>query len=75
MESLIGEEFCDKIGEFLEEYVSAWNNDGGEIKLPRNVPYFKEAINVMIEQGWTKEEIRKACLKEKYLILPNFLFE
>ena len=74
METLIGEEFCDNIGEFLEQYVCAWNTDG-ETKLPRNIPYFKEAIKVMMETGWTKESIRKACLKEKSLILPNFLFE
>lgn len=74
MEVLIGEEFRDKIGEFLDQYVCAYSPEG-ESKLPRNVPYFKEAIKLMIEQGWTEESIRKACLKEKCLILPNFLFD
>ena len=74
MESLMSDDFRDKLGEFLDVYVYA-ESANGNVSVPRNIPYFKEAIQVMLKSGWTEKEIRRACLKEKFIILPNFLFE
>ena len=74
MESLMSDDFCDKLGEFLDVYVYA-ESANGNVSVPRNIPYFKEAIQVMLKNGWTEKEIRRACLKEKFIILPNFLFD
>lgn len=74
MESLMSDDFRDKLGEFLDVYVYA-ESANGNVSVPRNIPYFKEAIQVMLKSGWTEKEIRRACLKEKFIILPNFLFD
>ena len=74
MESLNNEDFRDKLGEFLDEYVYA-ESANGTVSIPRNIPYFKQAIQVMLKSGWTEKEIRRACLKEKFIIIPNFLFD
>ena len=74
MESLMSVDFRDKLGEFLDVYVYA-ESANGNVSVPRNIPYFKEAIQVMLKSGWTEKEIRRACLKEKFIILPNFLFD
>ena len=73
MEALTDKEFADKIGMFLDEYIQ--QPDGG--KIPRTVPYFREAFKVLLAEGIFRspEEIRKACLKTQYAIIPNFLFE
>ena len=74
MESLMSDDFRDKLGEFLDVYVYA-ESANGNVSVPRNIPYFKEAIQLMLKSGWTEKEIRRACLKEKFIILPNFLFD
>ena len=71
MESLTNEEFRDAIGEFLDGYVRLDNDK----PIPRNIPYFREAIKTMMEDGYTQEEIIMACLREKALRLPQFLFD
>ena len=70
----MSDDFRDKLGEFLDVYVYA-ESANGNVSVPRNIPYFKEAIQIMLKSGWTEKEIRRACLNEKFIILPNFLFD
>lgn len=69
----ITEDYCEKIGSFLDKYVKM--ADGSQ--LPRNIPYFRKAIMTMYSKcGFkTKEEIITRCLKEKSFMLPDILFD
>ena len=73
MESLMSDDFRDRLGEFLDNYIQT--TDGQPI--PRNIPYFKEALKTLIQPGLFKdvEDVKRAALKEKQIIIPNFLFD
>ena len=69
---LANDEVRDNIGEFLDEYIHL---ESGE-QLPRNIPYFKEAIGVLLQTGMFKSvyDIKMACLTKKKQMIPDFLF-
>lgn len=77
MTPLLDTEFCDKLCEWIEEYVDVHLESGTKSHLPRNIPYIKKAFKVMIDSGHFKDstDIQKACLREAQLIIPCFLFE
>lgn len=69
----LNKDFAEKVGEFIDAYVDY----GDAPHVPRNVPIFKESFRVMIESGLFRNasDIRKQCLKECHIILPNYLLE
>ena len=77
MTPLLDAEFCDKLCEWIEEYVDVHWESGEQSKLPRNIPYIKKAFKVMIDSGNFKDstDIQKACMREAQMIIPCFLFE
>ena len=72
-ESLKSDEFRDRLGEFVDEYIMM--GDGQPI--PRNIPYFRDAFKMMIASGTFKDidEIKRKALRDKLIIIPNFLFD
>lgn len=74
MDKLTDPEYIEKIGEFCDIWLCDMATGG---KVPRSIPYFKEGFQTLIREGIFKDEaeLRKACLKEKLIILPNFLFD
>ena len=73
MESLKSDDFRDRLGEFIDDYITM--GDGQPI--PRNIPYFRDSLKMMIASGAFKdaEEIKRAALWDKLIIIPNFLFD
>lgn len=73
MNSLATEEIRDNIGEFIDRRIRLPNGD----PIPRNIPYFKQALSMMLEIGLydSSKEIVAACLREEHQIIPDFLFE
>ena len=74
MDKLTDPEYIEKIGEFCDIWLCDASTGG---KVPRSIPYFKQGFQALIREGIFKDEaeLRKACLKEKLIILPNFLFD
>lgn len=73
MNTVLSDDFRERLGEFIDGYITC--SDGHPI--PRNIPYFRDALKLIISEGFFRdeEELRKACLREKLIIIPNFLFE
>ena len=71
MNELASEDVAERIGAFLDEYICL--PDGG--KVPRNIPYFKEAFQILFKNGATVDEIQKRCIRSQRQIIPTFLFE
>lgn len=69
--AIANREVAERIGCFLDDYLRM--PDGSQI--PRNIPYFKQGIQILISQGATEAEIQKRCLESQRQIIPKFLFE
>lgn len=64
-------EVAERIGAFLDDYIRL--PDGSQI--PRNIPYFKEGIQLILSEGASEREIQRRCLESQRQIIPKFLFE
>lgn len=69
--ALQNKDVAERIGRFLDDYISL--PDGSP--LPRNIPYFKQGIMTIMQQGATEREIQIRCLQSQRQIIPKFLFE
>ena len=73
MYALASTEVAERIGTFIDKYIRL--QDGTSV--PRSVQMFKDAFLLMLQTGTFSSirEIKMACLREQYQIIPDFLFE